>query len=92
MDGDADAIHVHRVDVEGRLFVILAQAVEQVVAGGHALCHRGLAERRQGIAEQLGSRLRKICEGLHQRALGFVEVVQHGVKLRFVAVQYSSTW
>jgi hypothetical protein len=45
-----------------------------------------------GLAVQLGGGLRKVGKRLHQGALGFVDLVEHGAKLRYVAVQYNSIW
>jgi aromatic ring-opening dioxygenase catalytic subunit (LigB family) len=42
------------------------------------------------VAVQLGGGLGKVGKGLHQGALGFVDLVEHGEKLRYVAVQYNS--
>ncbi|MNV28879.1 hypothetical protein D3C71_1200840 [compost metagenome] len=73
-----DAVHIHRMDLESGLFVVLAQAIQQFVARRHALRQRAFAEGGHGVAEQLGSSLREIGKGLHQGALGFVDVIQHG--------------
>jgi hypothetical protein len=78
VDGHADTVDIHRADAELGLFVVLAQAVQQFVARGHALGELCLAEGRQGVAVELGRCLRKVGERLHQGALGLVEGVQHG--------------
>ena len=78
VDGYGHAIHAHGRNTEGGLLVVLAQAVQQIVAGGNALRKRGLAQRRQRCAVELGGGLRKIGKRLHQGTLGFVDVVQHG--------------
>ena len=90
VDGDVDAVDVDGLDAEFRLLVVLAQAVHQVVAGGHALRERVLAEGRQRIAVELGGRLREIGKRLHEGALGFVDLVKHVSWSGVVAVQYST--
>ena len=77
MDGDVHAIHVDGAQAEFGLFVVLAQAVHQVVAGGQALGKGVLSGHGQRVAIQLGRRQCQIGKRLHQGALGFVELVQH---------------
>ena len=92
MDGHANAVHIDRGDVKFWFFVALAQAIQQVVAGRNTLRERDLAQGRRRVAVQLRGGLGKVGKGLHQGALGFVYLVEHGVKLRYVAVQYNSNW
>ena len=69
--------HARRRDVELRLLVLLGQPVQQVEAGRHALRHRHVREGRQRVVVQLGRGAGELRERRHQRALGFVQVVQH---------------
>jgi hypothetical protein len=61
-----------------RLLVFLGQAVHQVEAGRHALGHRRMRERRQRVVVELGRRAGELRERRHQRALGFIQLVEHG--------------
>ena len=78
MDGDWDAIHFYRFDLEAGLFIVLGQTVQQVVASGHAVGARGVAERKHGIGEHAGRRQGEFRERFHQRALCLVDLVKHG--------------
>ena len=81
VNGDIHPVHIHRVDAKCWLFIVFAQAVHQVVAGGQALHHGQLRQRRVFLGQHLGSGLRQVHKRLHQRALGFVELIQHGMNL-----------
>ena len=72
---------VHRLDAKRWFFVILAKAIHQVIRGGSALRKWHLAKTIQRIGKEFGGGLRKFCERLHQGALRFVELVEHGVSL-----------
>ncbi len=92
VDDHLVAVHLDGGDAEHRLLVVLAQPVQQVVAGGHALGIGRVAERRDRIAVDLGDGLCEFRERLHQGTLSFVEVVEHGGgSAKNVAVQYSSS-
>ena len=78
MDSHAGAFHIDGLNAKGWLFVVFTQAVQQAVAGGHALGERIFAKRRQGVAVDLCSCLRKVNKGLHQGALGFIDFIKHG--------------
>ena len=91
VDGHIHTVHLDRLDTEGRLLVIFAQPVDQVIGGRNALSHLRLTQRRERIAVELGSRLSKVGKGLHERALGFVDLVEHERKIPVIAAgQYSS--
>ncbi len=81
VNGNIGAVHIDGLDVEGRLFVVLAEPVNQAVTGGHALGKRVLPHGRQGIAVELCRGLCKVNKGFHQRALGFINLIQHGQTL-----------
>ena len=83
VDRHTDAVDIHGVNAKRWLFIVFAQPVHQVIPSSNALRHRRLAQGRHGVAEQLGSGLRKVGERLHERALSFVDVVQHGGKNPF---------
>ena len=93
MDRHSDAVHIDRANAEFRLFIVAAQPVHQVETGGHALGKGRLAQDRQRIGKHLGGGVRQIGERLHHRALGFVQLVQHGKSafFEFAAVQYNSS-
>jgi hypothetical protein len=76
LDDDVFAVDLDRLDVELGLLVVLAQAVQQVVAGGHALGHGQLAPHG-ALAVELGGGLGEVRERLHQGTLGFVELIEH---------------
>ncbi|MDT4835658.1 hypothetical protein FQZ97_693310 [compost metagenome] len=76
LDHDLFAVDLDGLDVELGLLVVLAQPVQQVIAGGHALCHRQLAPDGAGTVE-LGGGLGEVRKGLHQGTLGFVELIEH---------------
>ena len=90
MDGHAHAIDIYGGDVEFRLFIVLAQAVHQIVGGCDALRQRRFCKDRSRVAEQFCSGVGEISKGLHQGALVFVDLVKHGAFLKNVAVQYNS--
>ena len=73
------ALDLHRADAKFGLDVVLAQAVQQRVAGRHALGQRRLRHRVQRVAVELGCGLRQVGKRLHDGALGFVELVEHRV-------------
>ena len=81
MDGDAGALHIQGLNVKRWFFVVFAQSVQQAVTGCHTLGKRVLTDSRQGVAVELCGGLRKINKGLHQRALGFIDLVKHGENL-----------
>jgi hypothetical protein len=88
---NAYAIHIHRWNIELRFFVVLAQAVHQVVCGRDTLRQGILGKHGTWIAEQLGTGVGEIGEGLHEGTLRFVNLVKHhGETLKNVAVQYNS--
>ena len=90
VDSDADTIDRHRSDAELGLFVILCQTVQQVVAGCHAVGHGRVAHGSQRIGEQTRCHERELGKRFHQRALGFVNLVEHDDSLfLFAAVQQS---
>jgi len=76
LDDDVVAGHLDRLDVEFGLLVVLAETVEQVIAGGQAVRHGQLAEAG-ARTEELGGGLGEVCKRLHEGALGFVELVEH---------------
>ncbi len=90
VDGNVHSIDRHGLDTETRLFVVFAQAVDQIVGRSNALGEWSLLQRRQRIAVELGGRQREIGKRLHEGALGFVDLVEHGAISKNVAVQYSS--
>jgi len=72
-------------------FVVLAQAVHQVISGRNTLGERVLTGYRQGVPVQFGSGQSQIGKRLHQGTLGLVELVQHeNLAFGNVAVQYNS--
>ena len=81
MNGNAGALNIHGMDVTRWFFVVFAQPVYQTVAGCQALGKRAFTHSGQGIAIELGGGLREVNKGLHQRALGFIDLVEHGRNL-----------
>ena len=79
VDSHANAIDIYGSDAKHWLFVALAQAVRQVVASRNALRQRRFTQWKHRVAIQLGSCLGKIGEGLHQGALCFINLIEHGV-------------
>nr|GEU28069.1 hypothetical protein [Tanacetum cinerariifolium] len=71
------ALDGRRVDVERRLFIILAQSVHQFVTGRDALRKRRVRQRRHGVAEHFGGGVGPLHQGREQRALHFVQLVEH---------------
>ncbi len=80
-DGNIPAVAPHRLDVEGRLLVILAQAVEQFVAGSHPVGARHHGQRAERIGEGARRCLGQRGERQQHGALEFVELVKHGERL-----------
>ena len=82
---DFDALmncHIDPIDLDGldakfRLFIIFAQPVHQRIACRHALCQRRLGHGVQRIAVKLCCSLGQIGKWLHDRALGFKNLIQH---------------
>ena len=74
---DFGAVHLDRGDAEGRLLVVLRQTVHQAQPGRHALRHRRVRERGQRVVVQLRGSAGEVGERAQQRALGFIELVQH---------------
>ena len=81
MNCDAGTIDINRMNVESRFLVVFAQAVDQVVASRNALCKWIFPDRLKRIAVQFGGGLREVNEGLHQHALGFIDLIKHWVNL-----------
>ena len=65
------------LEIKSRLLVILAQAVNQLIACRDPLYEWVLRHRRGIVAIHFGGRLRKVYKGLHQGALGLVNLVKH---------------
>ncbi|MCY1370956.1 hypothetical protein D9M69_580770 [compost metagenome] len=65
VDRDVHPIHVHLVDAEHRFFVVLAQPVHQVVAGGNALRQRQLRQWQHGVQVEPGGDFGQVSERLH---------------------------
>ena len=68
-------------DVELGLFIILAEAMDQLIAGGHALGAGHLRERVAAISECVGTGLGEIADRAQQRALPFMYLVKHRERL-----------
>ena len=66
LDRDLHPVDVDGADAELGLFVVLAQAVHQVEAGGQALRHRRHADRQHRVGEHLGRHLGQVGERLDQ--------------------------
>ena len=81
MDGNTGALNIHGMNVKRWFFVVFAQSVHQAVAGCHTLGKRAFTHGRQRIAIKLCGGLREVNKGLHQRALGFIDLVEHGRNL-----------
>src|SRR3546814_4873418 len=76
----SDLGHLDRVDAEGRLLVVLADAVQQLVAGGDA--RRARYGRQPAVAggEHACVRIGPVGEGRHPGAAEFMQLVkQHWV-------------
>ena len=71
------AIDRGRVQIEARLFVILAQAVHQFIAGGDTLGERGVGEWRDGVREQFGRGVGPLHQRVQEGALHLVQLVKH---------------
>src|SRR5690554_2897082 len=71
------AVLYHLVDGEGRLLVVLADAVQQLVAGGDPGRAREGGEPGAVGAEDLRVGLRQFGERREQLAVDFVELVDH---------------
>lgn len=89
MNGHANTIDVHRVDVESWFF---RNPCPGDTAGHVAETVR---ERFGSGAEEewlysFEAAWANSAKGSSKGALGFVYLVEHGVKLRYVAVQYNS--
>ena len=78
---DFDVPIVDGLNVKGWLFIVFAQAVNQVIASGHTLHERILSQGRRAVAVQFRSSLRKVNKWLHQSTLSFVDLVKHRVSL-----------
>ena len=77
MDRNGNPVHVDRLNTKNGLFIVFAEAVNQVITSGYPLRQWVLTHRGQLIAENLGRSLGEIGKRLHERALRFVDLVQH---------------
>jgi hypothetical protein len=77
LHGHVGAADQGRSDAEGRLLVLLGQAVQQVEARRHALRQWGVRKGRERVVVQLGAGAGELRERRHQGALGLVEVIEH---------------
>ena len=76
------AVRQHRGDAERGFLVILAEAIQKLVARGHAI-HAGHArEPVVGSGQCLGGGAGPGYEGIQQRAVEFVQVIEHGIPVR----------
>ena len=81
VDRDLDAVDLDRAQAKFGLFVVLGQAVHELIAGGHALGKRALGQGRDRVGERFGREIGQIGERLHQCALGLVKLVKHAAVL-----------
>jgi len=62
-DADFFVANGNAINLKRRFFVILAQAVHQLVPGGDPLGKRRMSQRRDGIAEQFRRRIGPLHQG-----------------------------
>ncbi len=78
-DGDVAPVGAHRLDIERRFFVFLAEPVQQFVAGGQAGCARYQRHRAERVGEGLGGRLGPRGQRVQDRALELMQLIEHAV-------------
>ena len=76
-DRHVDIADVRGLEPELRLFILLADPVQQVVAGGQAPRQRRVGERAIGTGKEFRSRLRPHREWVQKTALQFMQVIKH---------------
>ena len=76
-DGDFLAMRIDLRQVEGGLLVFLAQPVQQLIAGGQALCPRNMRQRTGEVAEHLGAGVSIVAQRAEDGALPLVDLVKH---------------
>ena len=72
--------HMHCANAKFGLDIVFAQAVHEFVAGRNTLCQGRLAHGILGVRQHFGCYLGQFRKGLHDGALGFVDLVKHGLK------------
>ncbi len=85
-DRHLDIADVCGLEPELRLFILLADPVQQVVAGGQAPRQRRVGEGAVGTGKEFRSRLRPHREWVQETALQFMQVIKHAWLRSFAAV------
>ena len=80
MNGDIYITHMHCANAKFGLDIVFAQAVHEFVAGRYTLCQGRVAHGILGVCQHFGCYLGQFRKGLHDGALGFVDLVKHGLK------------